>query len=208
MGAIETYLLIQNRIIQEDRDKTLIKLGIVEKEYSPDGKKSWKYDKIDYVGGEQKYYREIPMKVSDEEYAVIIEKAGQVEAIQRKEELEKEREQARQKSSYMVMKRWLPIFEKPISEWTSEDDKNKTETGKSKIATILRVVAWLSCIFLVIFGIASAASAESFVLALLYFGIGGMTLLIQYALASILDYLAELTAIARNGFKYSETNKK
>ena len=84
-AKIEAYFSKQNRIIQEDREKTLIQLGLVEKEYSPDGSKSWKYDKIDYVGGEQKYYREIPMKVTDEEYALIIEKAEQVNAIHRKE---------------------------------------------------------------------------------------------------------------------------
>ena len=178
MGTIESYFSKQNKIIKENRDKTLIKLGIIEKEYSPDGNKSWKYDKIDYVGGEQMYYREIPMNVSDEEYALIIEKAEQVEAIQQREELEKEREQARQKSTYLITKRWLPIFEKPKSEWLSSEDKNKPETGKSIVAMLLRVVAWISCICLVIFGIASAISTETFVIFILYLGIGGMTLLI------------------------------
>jgi hypothetical protein len=208
MGTIEAYIAKQNKIIQEDRDRTLIRLGIVEKEYSPDGSKSRKYDKIDYVGGEQKYYREVPIQVSDEEYALILEKAEQVEAIRRKEEIEKEREQARRRTSYALTKRWLPIFEKPKSEWASEEDKSKPETGKSKIATACRVFAWLSCICLVIFGIAIAVTIKSFNLFLLRFGIAGMTLLIQYAIAEILDCLVELTAIARNGFKYSETNKK
>ena len=32
-------------------------------------------------------------------------------------------------------------------------------------------------------------------------------MLMFYAPAAVLDYLAELTSIARNGFKYTETNK-
>lgn len=142
--TLETYFSKQNRIIQEDREKTLIKLGIVEKEYSPNGSKSWKYDKIDYVDGEQKYYREVPMKVTDEEYALIVEKAEQVEAIHRKEELEKERQQAR----LMVIKQWLPIFENSKSKQASYGDKNNPETGKSTIASVLRVVACATCIVL------------------------------------------------------------
>ena len=178
--TLENYFSKQNKIIQEDREKTLIHLGLVEKEYSPNGSKSKKYDKIDNVNGEQKYYRNVPMKVTDEEYALIVEKAKQVEAIRRKEEIEKEQKQAETESS----------------------------TGKSIIASVLRFVAWVSFIVLFIFGIRSAVSAKDFVVFLLYFGIGGMSLLIPYAIASILDYLAELTAIAKSGFKYSDTKKK
>ncbi len=205
MNKIEQYIEKQDKIILEDREKTLIALGLIEKEYSPDNRESWQYPKYDYVNGEKKYYKEVAIRATDEEYALILSKAKQVEDIRAREEQERQKE--RNKTSHGTIKKWIPVFEKPKSELSSPSEEKKIDDGKSKIASILRTVAWIICILSFISGIVIAFGTESVLPVLLTFGAGAMEMLMFYALASILDYLAELTSIARNGFKYNETNK-
>lgn len=205
MNKIEQYIEKQNKIILEDREKTLIALGLTEKEYSPDDYKSWKYPECDYVNGEKKYYRNVAIQVTDEEYALILSKAKQVEEIKAREEQERQKEQ--NKVSYRVIKKWIPVFEKPKSEWSSPSEEEKVDNGRSKIASILRTVAWIIGILAFISGIVIAFGTDNFLPVLITLGAGAMEMLMFYALAAVLDYLAELTSIARNGFKYTETNK-
>lgn len=205
MDKIEQYIERQNKIILEDRENTLIALGLTEKEYSPDNRESWKYSKYDYVNGEKRYYREVAIQVTDEEYALILSKAKQVEEIKTKEEQERQKE--RSKVSYSVVKKWIPVFEKTKSEWSSPNEEEKVDKGRSKIASILRTVAWIIGIIAVISGIIITFGTENFSPVLITFVAGAMEMLMFYALAAVLDYLAELTSIARNGFKYNETNK-
>ncbi|MDD6488933.1 MAG: hypothetical protein PUG48_03850 [Clostridia bacterium] len=205
MNKVEKYIEKQNKIILEDREKTLIALGLSEKEYSPDNRENWKYSKYDYVNGEKKYYREVAIQVTDEEYALILSKAKQVEEIKSKEEQERQNE--RNKVSYRVIKKWIPVFEKTKSECSSLSEEEKVDNGRSKIASILRTVAWIIGILAIISGIVIAFGAKNFLPILITFGVGTMEILMFYALAAILDYLAELTSIAKNGFKYIETKK-
>ncbi len=206
MNKVDQYIEKQNKIILEDREKILIALGLTDKEYSPDNRESWQYSKYDYVHGEKRYYKEVAIQVTDEEYALILSKAKQVEEIKAKEEQERQRE--RNKVSYRVIKKWIPVFEKPKSEWsTPSEEEEKVDNGKSKIASILRTVAWIMGILAFISGIIIAFGTDNFLPVLITLGAGAMEMLMFYALAAILDYLAELTSIARNGFKYTETNK-
>ena len=205
MNKIEMYLEKQNKIILEDREKNLIELGLTEKEYSPDGKESYKYPKYEYLNGEKKYYREVAIKVTDEEYVLLLSKAKQVEEIKTKEELERQKE--RNRASYKVIKKWIPVFEKAKSEGASLNEEDKEDNGKSKVATVLRVVAWIIGIVAVISGIATSCGTDSILPILSTLGIGAIEMLMFYALAAVLDYLAELTSIARNGYKYTEANK-
>ena len=119
MNKVEQYIEKQNKIILEDREKTLIALGLIEKEYAPenDNRESYRYPKYDYLNGEKRYYKEVAIKVTDEEYALILSKVKQVEEIKAKEEQERQRE--RNKVSNRVIKKWIPVFEKPKSEWSS-----------------------------------------------------------------------------------------
>ena len=205
MNKIEQYIERQNKIILEDREKTLISLGLVDKEYSPDDFKTYKYPEIDYVNGEKKYYRKVAIQVTDEEYALILSKSKQVEEIKRKEEQEREKE--RNKVSYRITKKWVPVFEKPKDEWNSYDEKEKVDDGKSKIAKKLRAVAWATVIIATISGLIADITLGSFFVTICAFGASMVEWLALYSVASVLDYLAELTSIARNGYKYTETNK-
>ena len=169
-NRIEKFLKEQDRIIDEDRQNTLISLGLTEKEFSPDGKQSHYYPDCTYVDGEKRYYREVAMTVSDEEYALIVSKAEQAEAIRLKNE--------------------------------------QPESGKSKIASYLRICAWVICVLLGFVGIVVSIEAES-ILNLLVYALGAaLEVLMFYYYAEVLDSLAELKAIAKGGFKYSETRKK
>ena len=205
MNKIEQYIERQNKIILEDREKTLISLGLVDKEYSPDDFKTYKYPEIDYVNGEKKYYRNVAIQVTDEEYALILSKSKQVEEIERKEEQEREKE--RNKVSYRITKKWVPVFEKPKDEWNSYDEKEEVDDGKSKIAKKLRAVAWAIVIIATISGLIADTTLGSFFVTICAFGASMVEWLALYSVASVLDYLAELTSIARNGYKYTETNK-
>lgn len=205
MNKIEQYIEKQNKIISEHREKTLIALGLTERVYSPDNRESWQYPKFDYVKGEKKYYKEVAMEVTDEEYALILSKAKEVAEIKAKEEQEQQKE--RNKASYRIIKKWIPVFEKPKSEWESPSDKEKIDDGRSNVASMLRMVAWILGILSAISGIVIAFETENILPVLIALGAGAIAMLMFYALASILDYLAELTSIARNGFKYNETSK-
>lgn len=129
----------------------------------------------------------------------------QAEEIKAKEEQERQRE--RNKVSYRVIKKWIPVFEKPKSEWSPPSEEEKVDNGRSKIAFILRTVAWVMGILAFISGIIIAFGIDNFLPVLITLVAGAMQMLMFYTLAAILDYLAELTSIARNGFKYTETNK-
>ena len=125
--------------------------------------------------------------------------------IKTKEELERQKE--RNRASYKVIKKWIPVFEKAKSEGASLNEEDKEDNGKSKVATVLRVVAWIIGIVAVISGIATSCGTDSILPILSTLGIGAIEMLMFYALAAVLDYLAELTSIARNGYKYTEANK-
>ena len=204
MNKIEQYIEKQNKIILEDREKTLIALGLTEKEYSPDDYKSWKYPECDYVNGEKKYYRNVAIQVTDEEYALILSKAKQVEAIKAREEQERLKE--RNKGPHLRIKKWVPVFEKPKSEWAAPYEEEKIDTGRNKIAFLLRISAWIIGVIAFILGVVIAAQTTLLPL-LIALGASAIEILIFYSIAAILDYLAELTSIARNGYKYTETNK-
>ena len=204
MNKIEMYLENKNKIILEDREKTLIALGLIEKEYSPDNRESWQYSKYDYVNGEKRYYKEVAIKVTDEEYALILSKSKQVDEIKQKEEQERQRE--RNKVSYKVIKKWIPVFEKPKNESLFGDDKEQVDTGKSKAAKNIRITYYVLLAIAFIGAIIIDLTEDINILP--YVAIGGLveSVLVE-GLASILDYLAELTSIARNGFKYNESTK-
>lgn len=205
MNKVEQYIEKQNKIIFEDREKTLIALGLTDKEYSPDNLESRQYSKYDYINGEKRYYKEVAIQVTDEEYALIFSKAKQVEEIKAKEAQERQKE--RDKASYRIVKKWIPVFQKPKSEWSSPNEKEKVDDGRSKLAPILRATAWIIGVPVLILGILISLGAKSFFPVLITLASGAIEMLIFYALADALDYLAELTAIARNGFKYTETKK-
>lgn len=203
MTSLERYFMTQDKIIAEDKENTLIALGIVEKEYAPDGKSSYLYSKYDYIDGEKRYYREVVAKISDEEYAEVLRKKELVEAIHTKERQERERKYANQRAN--LIKKWVPAFEKPKSEWDDPDKKDDQPTGKSKVAAILSGIAWISLILGAIIGIIllfAEPIAGGIVIGSVF-----VESISFFALAEILNNLAEQTAIMRGGMIYKEINK-
>ena len=89
----------------------------------------------------------------------------------------------------------------------SSPSEKKVDNGKSEIASTLRMVAWIIGILAFVSGVIIAFGTENFLPVLVAFGAGAMEMLMLHTLAAVLDYLAELTSIARNGFKYTETNR-
>lgn len=202
MTAVEMYLAKQDRIIMKDKQKTLIALGLTRKEYSPDNIKTREYDKYDYQDGEKHYYKEVAIEVSDEEYAQILEKAAQVEAIKAKEA-----QKRNGNNTYKVTKQWIPVFKKPVDEHALSDEKDKVETGKSKAAKSIRIMKWIIAAVAVVYAIILSVDAESFMPILVAAFSVALEMTLFEGFASILDYQAEQLAILRNGYKYNETTK-
>lgn len=200
MTTVEMYLAKQDRIILEDKQKTLIALGLTRKEYSPNNIKTWEYDKYDYQDGEKHYYKEVAIEVSDEEYTQILEKTAQVEAIRAREAQERNR-----KNTYKVTKQWTPIFKKPIDEHALSDEKDKVETGKSKAAKSIRIMKWIIAAVAIVYAIILSVDAESFMPIFVAAFSVALEMALLEGFASILDYQAEQLAILRSGYKYSET---
>lgn len=201
MNKVEQYIQKCDKLIKEDREKTLISLGLTEKEYSPDFKETREYNKCDYVNGEKRYYKDVAISVSDEEYELIISKARTVQEIR-----DREAQSAKtQPSSRVIIKKNLsPVFklkkyENPTNDPESEDD------GTSGVAYILRIVAWILMILTAITGL--AALFQDGLTGIVAIGAGLMEMLILYALAAALDYLAEIAAMLRNGFKFTDIEK-
>lgn len=194
MNKIEQFIKEQDRIILEDREKTLIALGLTEKEYVPDDADqiySYEYPQYDYVNGKEKYYREVAIKITDEEYALILSKVRQVEEIRARQNLSNEE----QNVPNNIIKKWIPVFKKT-------DNKGWSKTAKS-IRTTYYILYGLAVLVSFIISITKQIPVVPFVV------LGGLIEgVIIEGFASILDYLAELTSIARNGFKYTETNNQ
>ena len=58
---------------QMDKENTLIKLGLFEKVYAPSAEEStgYPYYEFDEVNGVAKYYKKVPIKITDEKYKEI-----------------------------------------------------------------------------------------------------------------------------------------
>lgn len=189
MDKIEKYLEKQNKIILEDREKVLISLGLFEKEYAPDGKESYQYMEYDYINGQKKYYRPIPINVTDEEWEQIITKRKQVEEIK-----ERNWKEEYQKSQYSIVKKILPAI-----------GREPKEIQNSAGTLALYVMAWVIGITILICGMNFVYEGYEFLVALV---IGSLQIIILHTLARILEYLAEIVSILRTGFIYTETKDK
>lgn len=196
MNKLESFIERQDKIIREDREKTLISLGLTEKEYSPDNRKSAKYPYRDYINGEERYYRDVAMQVTDEEWAQILEKLETVRQIRERE--------SREKAEVCGPKKLVPIYQ-------PSQDANRTDrsagNGVSAIAGLLRIAGWVLAALTLIVGFVSLLGTDDILPLLISLGSGALTLLLFYALAEILDGLAHLRAIFKSGWKYTESNK-
>ena len=191
MDKIEEFLESQRKAIAADREEMLIALGLFEKEYAPDGKLSYQYKDFDIENGEKRYYRKKALPVTDEQWAEIVKTQEQLEEIEAREAAKEEA--ARKKEEKFALKKWIPVFVK------TEDSSE----GGSNVALALRVIAILWACIGGFLGVISIGEGMTGII-LLASVVISVTLL--YALAEILSYLAELTAIARSGFQFS--NKK
>lgn len=64
-------------VSEEEKNAMLLKLDLCEREYSQENKRSAEYPCCDYSSG--KYYKEVPIKVTDEEYQELIKYASETQ---------------------------------------------------------------------------------------------------------------------------------
>ena len=195
---VKKYLDGQNSIIERYKEKKLIELGLTEKEYAPDNQSSYIYNKSEIVDGEKRYFRYVAIKVTDDEYEQIIAKEKQIDAIYESENKRMQREGI--KSEKKIDKKWVPVYELPVDEGSETADA-RYKDGKSTCATALRVFAWLIMIGAIVAGLIVGIDLDEFWITMVCCVAGGLNMTIMFAIAEILDRLAEISAIARNGIK-------
>lgn len=66
---VKEYLDQKQKEAQREREQELIALGLFEREYRPEGESNAVYP--EYDSETQKYYRKVPVLVTDEEYEQI-----------------------------------------------------------------------------------------------------------------------------------------
>ena len=198
---VKKYLDGQDSIIEKYKEKKLIELGLTEKEYAPENQGSYIYNKSEIVDGEKRYYRYVAIKVTDEEYELILQKEKQIDEIYESENKKMQREGII--SEKKRDKKWVPVYELPVDEGSETADAGYKD-GKSTCANVLRIFAWIIMLIVGIGGIISGLDAEDFLITLACFVAGGINMTIMFAIAEVLDRLAEISAIARNGMKYKE----
>ena len=75
---VEKYIKEKEAEVKEkyekEKEKKLVALGLFEKEYSPDG--GYKEDFPCYDYDAQKYYKKVPIKITDEEYKEVLKYSG------------------------------------------------------------------------------------------------------------------------------------
>ncbi len=188
MDKIEEFLESQRKAIAAEREETLIALGLFEKEYAPNNKLSYQYKEFDIENGEKIYYRKKALTVTEEQWAEIVTMQAQLEEMENRKA--KKEAQRMQKAGTSV-KKWIPIFEK----------KADSSEGESKIALYLRVIAILwACVG----GFVGVITITEGLTGIVLLASVVLSVVLLYAIAEILSYLAELTAIAREGVQYSE----
>lgn len=73
---------------QKWKDEKLQEWGLTEKEYSPDGRATEKYQLIEEKDGKTLYYRNVPISMSDEEFAEIEKSVKKKGFYKRKKDLD------------------------------------------------------------------------------------------------------------------------
>ena len=193
MSKISEFLQKQDDLIAADREKTLIALGLFEKEYSPNGRFSRLYTKYDVVDGEKRYYREVAITVTEEEWQAIAEKAKTVSEIRAREE------EAEKQARMEMAKKYAVTDDKILPNLTSEEMEKDKKKSRSGLSFPMRMMSFVLALLYVIGGIIAWCDGyeDQF---LNYITNAVLNFLVFYALAEILDRLAAITAHLQNGF--------
>ena len=198
---VKKYLDGQDSIIEKYKEKKLIELGLTEKEYAPDNQSSYIYNNSEIIDGEKRYFRYAAIKVTDEEYEQILQRERQIDAIYESENNRLQREAII--SEKKRDKKWVPVYNFVQKERMSKGKAELYERGRSACAVDLRIIAWIIMLVAGIGGFIAGHDCDAYWITLVCLVTGGINMAIMYAIAEILDRLAEISAIARNGIKES-----
>ena len=196
MDKVEAFLRKQHKTIKEERDRVLIELGLCEKEYYQYEGYSPDYPEYEQVNGVDVHFRYVPIEVTEEQWKAIVFSVKKVEEV--KEIVNQSKEGAQ------IM---YPIRYGSNS-YEDYDLAKKLDLGESNIATMIRGFGWFFAVSGVIGGLIPIDSGgiESIIFLIACILFSAVILITSHALASILDYLASLTAIIRCGFKFDKRN--
>ncbi|MBP3378348.1 MAG: hypothetical protein J6L96_06335 [Clostridia bacterium] len=192
MDKVEAFLRKQHKTIKEERDRVLIELGLCEKEYYQYEGYSEDYPEYEQINGVDVHFRYVPIEVTEEQWKAIVFSVKKVEEV---------KEIANQSKGG-------PNIIYPIrygsNSYEDYDLANKLDLGESKIANIIRGFGWFFAVAGVIGGLIPIDSGgiESIIFLIVCVLFSAIILVMSHALASILEYLASLTAIIRCGFKF------
>lgn len=198
MDEVEAYLQAQDKVIQQDREETLIRLGITQREFSPNGEKTWQYTIPSYENGETRYYREIALPVNEQQWKAILEKESAVAQIEERKK-EAERKNQTQQLAGMVQT-IVPMLETPPFSTGASGAQKEANDGRSRIAPFLRGISLLIGILSVLISLLAAINVKESTA--FWITVGGATLMVLsfMATAEILDRLANIQANMEKGY--------
>ncbi|MCD8049431.1 MAG: hypothetical protein LUG52_07515 [Clostridia bacterium] len=173
---LEKCLRDKDEVILNERNRVLINLNLTEREMSPKDYKTSDCPKVAYVNGAEKYYREVPIKITDEEWELLQSKLRKVAEIE--------------KSKKVIPKPKHPSSLSPIS------------GGENTISAVLIGVAVTLAIITAAMGIIVAVIMESAALFFAFALSAAFQTLPYFAFAEIIKSLTQI----RDGFEvqYSE----
>lgn len=72
-GFLATQKYAEKKKYEEEKQKTLLELGLFEKVYSPDNKQSEEFSSFEWdrTSSTNKYYKKVPIEITDEEYQEV-----------------------------------------------------------------------------------------------------------------------------------------
>lgn len=190
MDKVEAFLRKQHKTIKEERDRVLIELGLCEKEYYQYEGYSPDYPEYEQVNGVAVYFRYVPIEVTEEQWKAIVFSVKKVEEakgiVAKKTRDRKTLLPMRYGSSDSVNFHW----------------NNKLDLGESKVANIIKAISGVLGAFMIIAGIITSGETGSAIPFLIFAAAAAINLLLSCSFTSVLDYLANLTAVIRGGFKF------
>lgn len=194
MDKVEAFLRKQHKTIKEERDRVLIELGLCEKEYYQYDGYSEDYPEYEQINGVDVHFRYVPIEVTEEQWKAIVfsvKKVEEAKGIVAKKTSDRK----------TLLPRRYGSSDSVNFNWT-----NKLDLGESKVANVIKAISAVLGVFMIIAGIITSGETGSAVPFLIFVATAAINLLLSCTIASVLEYLASLTAVIRGGFEVEGNN--
>lgn len=170
--SVDCFMEKQENIIKQEKEKVLIELGLCEKEYSPDGMYSSKFTEKEEREDGKVYFRYIVPEITDEEWEKICKNIDDIDKLNNIKQ--KAKEISNIPSNYNVNFKEIEI------------------NGKSWIASIIQIIAWICAVIGLVCVLISCGNISSIPYLIASIVAIAIFMVSVYAFCAVLNYLAEI----------------